>query len=393
MIEESQEEQILIIKLIIMDIIGRFNTAKIYTEHVDNEALSQIYQLLNIPAFAGSQIRIMPDVHYGSGAVVGFTMSMNEFICPKVIGVDIGCGISAYNVGKVDISAAEFDIYLRENIPSGREVNSFRRDKYFDLTPELTALIQKVGLKDYDRIIKGIGTLGGGNHFIELAMDDEKNTWLIIHSGSRYLGLLVCEFHQKRAKSYLKNKFQGAGAYHNLEFMPLKEEGQEYIEDMKITQRYASANRRIMAQVLIEGFFVKKFNTCECIESVHNYIDFSDKVIRKGAISAPKDKLVIIPMNMRDGSILARGKGNADWNYSAPHGAGRLLSRGEAKEVVSMDEYKESMKGIYSTSIHESTIDESPMVYKPMDEIISKIKDAVEIISMLKPVYNYKAGS
>jgi tRNA-splicing ligase RtcB (3'-phosphate/5'-hydroxy nucleic acid ligase) len=376
-----------------MDIIGRYNTAKVYTDIVDSETLSQIYQLLNIPAFADTQIRIMPDVHYGSGAVVGFTMTMNEFICPKVIGVDIGCGVNAYKIGQVDFSLPEFDTFLRANIPSGREVNSSRRDKYFDLTPELGALIEKVGLKDYDRIIKGIGTLGGGNHFIELSVDDEKNIWLIIHSGSRYLGLLVCEFHQQRAREQLINKFQGAGAYHNFEFMPVNEGGREYIEDMKLTQQYASTNRKIMAQVLIEGFFSKKFKACMSIESVHNYIDFTDKVIRKGAISAAKDKLVIIPMNMRDGSILARGKGNADWNFSAPHGAGRILSRGDAKELITMNEYKESMKGIYSTSVLESTIDESPMAYKSMDVILPKIQDTVEIISVLKPVYNYKAGN
>jgi RNA-splicing ligase RtcB len=376
-----------------MDIIGRYNTAKVFTDIVDNETLSQIYQLLNIPAFADTQIRIMPDVHYGSGTVVGFTMTMNEFICPKVIGVDIGCGVSAYQIGQVDFSLPEFDAFLRANIPSGREVNSTRRDKYFDFTPELETLIEKVGLKDYDRIIKGIGTLGGGNHFIELAVDDEKNIWLIIHSGSRYLGLLVCEFHQQRAREQMINKFQGAGAYHGFEFLPVNEGGQDYIEDMKITQQYASTNRRIMAQVLIEGFFSKKFKACKSIESVHNYIDFADKVIRKGAISAVKDKLVIIPMNMRDGSIIARGKGNLDWNLSAPHGAGRILSRGDAKDFITMHEYQESMKGIYSTSVLESTIDESPMAYKSMDVIVPKIQDTVEIIATLKPVYNYKSGS
>jgi RNA-splicing ligase RtcB len=375
-----------------MEITGRYNTAKIYTENIDNETLSQIYQILNIPAFANTEIRIMPDAHVGSGVVVGFTMKLNEFICPKVIGVDIGCGVSAYNIGNVNFSLPEFDLYLRENIPAGREINSSRRDKYFELKPELQSLIEKVGLKDYDRIIKAIGTLGGGNHFIELARDKEENVWLIIHSGSRYLGLLVCEFHHQRAKNYLKNKFQGAGAFNNFEYMPVNNEGLEYIEDMKITQQYASINRNIMAQVLIEGFFTKKFKSCASIESIHNYIDFTDKVIRKGAISATKDKMVIIPLNMRDGSILACGKGNADWNLSAPHGAGRLLSRGEAKDKVSMAEYKKSMQGIFSTSIHESTLDESPMVYKPMDEIISKIQDTVEILSILKPIYNYKAG-
>lgn len=375
-----------------MDIIGRYNTAKIFTEIIDNEAISQIYQLLNIPAFADTRIRIMPDVHYGNGAVVGFTMTMNDFICPRIIGVDIGCGINAYKLGQMDSSLVEFDRYLKENIPSGSNINPERKNKSMDVSSDLSELIEKTGLKEYDRIIKSIGTLGGGNHFIELAKDNDNNIWLIIHSGSRYLGLLVCEFHQQRARNYLKNKFKGAGAYHNLEFMPAKEEGVEYFEDLKITQQYASTNRRTMGQILIEGFFSKKMKDCECIESIHNYVDFKEKVIRKGAISATKDKLVIIPLNMRDGTLLAKGKGNEEWNFSAPHGAGRLLRRGEAKEVISLDEYKNSMKGIYSSSVLESTIDESPMVYKPMEAIIPVIQDTVEVISMLKPVYNYKAG-
>jgi RNA-splicing ligase RtcB len=375
-----------------MEIIGRYNNAQVFTDMVDAEATSQIYQLLNIPAFADSKIRIMPDVHYGSGAVVGFTMTLNEYVSPSVVGVDIGCGINAYNLGRLDFEASAFDNFLRTNIPAGREVNSFRRDKYFQESDDLNSLINKVGPKDYDRIIKSVGTLGGGNHFIEVARDENQNFWLIIHSGSRYLGLLVCEFHKQRAKKYMKEKFQGAGAYHNFEFMPLEGAGSEYVNDLKTTQQFAADNRRIMAQVLIDGFFRLKFNSCNCIESVHNYIDFKERIVRKGATSAAKDKMVIIPMNMRDGSILATGKGNAHWNYSAPHGAGRLLSRGSAQEQVSMAEYREAKKGIFSSSINESTLDESPMVYKPMQEIIDRISDTVEINSILNPVYNYKAG-
>lgn len=376
-----------------MEITGRYNSAIVFTDVMDAEATSQIYQLLNIPAFADSQIRIMPDVHYGSGAVVGFTMTMNDYICPAVVGVDIGCGINAYKIGKADFEAPGFDEYLRSFIPAGREVNTARRDKYFEPSVELTSLINKVGVKEYDRIIKSVGTLGGGNHFVEVARDEEENLWLIIHSGSRFLGLLVCDYHRQRARNYLKEKYQGAGAYHHFEFMLVENEGKEYLDDLKITQQFASDNRRVMAQVLIEGFFRKKFASCDLVESVHNYVDFSGRVVRKGAISASRDKMVIIPMNMRDGSILARGKGNADWNYSAPHGAGRLLSRGSAKEIISMAEYTEAMKSIYSSSVNESTLDESPMVYKPMDEITSRIGDTVEILSVLKPLYNYKAGS
>ncbi|NJK95746.1 MAG: RtcB family protein [Bacteroidales bacterium] len=235
--------------------------------------------------------------------------------------------------------------------------------------------------------------MGGGNHFIEVARDEEENLWLIIHSGSRFLGLLVCNYHRTRARNYLKEKYQGAGAYHHFEYMPIETEGKEYLEDLKITQQFASDNRRVMAQVLIEGFFKKKFSACPVVESVHNYVDFTDRVIRKGAISASKDKTVVIPINMRDGSLIARGKGNADWNFSAPHGAGRLLSRGSAKELISIAEYKESMKGVFSSCVNESMLDESPMVYKSMEEITSRIGDTVEILSILKPLYNYKAGS
>jgi tRNA-splicing ligase RtcB (3'-phosphate/5'-hydroxy nucleic acid ligase) len=376
-----------------MEIIGRFNHAHVFTDIVDAEATSQIYQLLNIPAFADSQIRIMPDVHYGSGAVVGFTMTMNDYVSPAIVGVDIGCGINAYNLGQISFPIEEFDTYLRTNIPAGREVNAIRRERYFEVSSDLEALIKKVNLKDYDRIIKSVGTLGGGNHFIEVARDEDQNYWLIIHSGSRYLGLLICDFHRQKARNFLKNKYQGAGAYHHFEFMPVNGEGREYIEDLKVTQQFASDNRRVMAQVLIEGLLRLKFSSCNVIESVHNYIDFNRKVIRKGAISAEKDKNVIIPMNMRDGSILAKGKGNADWNFSAPHGAGRILSRGSAKELLTMAEYCESMAGIFSTSINESTLDESPMVYKPMEEILGRIQDTAEITSILKPVYNYKAGN
>ncbi len=376
-----------------MNLIGRFNQAEVFTENIDNETISQIYQLLNIPAFADSQIRIMPDVHYGNGTVVGFTMTTNKYICPRVIGVDIGCGVSAFNIGKVDFELPEFDHYLRENVPSGRDVNSERKYNYFEPSKELLDLITKVGRKDYDRILKSVGTLGGGNHFIELAKDDEGNVWLQIHSGSRFLGVLVCDFHQQQARKYMIDKYKGAGAYHGFEFIDIDEGGMEYIEDMKLTQQYASTNRAVMAETLIEGFFKTRIKKCEQIESVHNYIDFKDNVVRKGAISARKDVKLIIPMNMRDGSLIARGKGNENWNISAPHGAGRLLSRSEAKELISLSEFQESMQGIYSTSVDVSTIDESPMAYKPMNEIVSKIHETVEIISIIKPIYNYKSGS
>ncbi len=375
-----------------MELIGRYNKAEIFTEIIDSESISQIYGMLNVPAFADSQIKIMPDVHYGKGCVVGFTMTLNEWVCPRIVGVDIGCGINAYKIGKIDFQCSDFDKFLRENIPSGRETHSVKRDNYFSESPELSSLISKVGLKDYQRIVKSVGTLGGGNHFIELAKNEHDEIYLVIHSGSRYLGVLVCEFHINRAKEFLRQKFSGASAFNNFEFMPRENEGAEYVQDLKITQEYASTNRRVMAQILIEGFFNKKFSKCEVIESIHNYIDFKDKVVRKGATSARKGLAVIIPMNMRDGSIIATGLGNSEWNLSAPHGAGRLFGRGDAKKLISLQEFQESMEGIFSTCIDTSTIDESPMAYKPIDEIISRIKDSVEITNVIKPIYNYKAS-
>jgi RNA-splicing ligase RtcB len=375
-----------------MKIQGKYNEAIVYSDLIDNDSLNQIYAMLNIPAFADSKIRIMPDVHCGKGSVVGFTMTMNEYICPFVVGIDIGCGVDAYKIGQAEVDLPEFDNFLQANIPSGRNVNELRALDYFDITNELEDLIQKVTLKNYDRVLKSVGTLGGGNHFIELDKDEEGNTWLLIHSGSRYLGLAVFEYHQQVARNYIKNKFHGASAYYRNEYMHLKNGGAEYLQDMKLTQEYAALNRKVMASIIIEKFFNRKFNNTKHINSTHNYICLEDKIIRKGAISAHKDKMLIIPLNMRDGILICRGKGNADWNYSAPHGAGRILSRGQAKESLSLDEYHQSMKGVFSTCVNNSTIDESPMAYKPAEMIIDAIGDSVEIITTAKPIYNFKSS-
>lgn len=375
-----------------MKIQGKYNEAIVYTDLIDNDSLNQIYAMLNIPAFANSKIRIMPDVHCGKGSVVGFTMTMNEYICPFVVGIDIGCGVDAYNLGQTEVDLPQFDEFLQSHIPSGRNVNDVRALDYFNLTSELESLIQKVTLKNYDRVLKSLGTLGGGNHFIELDKDKEGNVWLLIHSGSRYLGLAVFDYHQQVARNYIKKNFNGASAYYRNEYMLLKNEGAEYLYDMKLTQEYAALNRKVMASILIEKYFGKIFKTIEHINSTHNYISFEDKIIRKGAISAQKDEMLIIPLNMRDGIIICRGKGSADWNYSAPHGAGRVLSRGRAKEVVSIEEFQQSMQGIYSTSVNKSTIDESPMAYKPAEMIIDAIGDSAEIINVAKPIYNFKSS-
>ena len=375
-----------------MKVQGKYNEAIIYTNEIDNAALTQIYGMLNIPAFADTQIRIMPDVHVGKGSVVGFTMTLNDFISPTLVGVDIGCGVNAYNLGKADPNLKEFDLFINSKIPSGRSTNLKRTEKYFKTSDALLQLIEKVSVAQYDRILKSVGTLGGGNHFIELDKDTDGNLWLLIHSGSRYLGLAVYEYHQKIAKAYIKDSFQGAGAYHGFEFMPVKGVGEEYISDLKTTQEYASTNREVMAGIIIEEFFKLKMKNIEKILSTHNYVDFTDNVVRKGAIASRKDEPLVIPLNMRDGILICKGKSNSDWNYSAPHGAGRIFSRGQAKELISLSEYEESMKGIYSSSVNISTIDESPMAYKPKEMILNSVNETVDIVSIARPVYNFKAG-
>lgn len=375
-----------------MIIQGKYNSAEIFTENIDEESIRQIYNLLNTPGFVDSQIRIMPDVHAGKGSVIGFTMSFNNYIVPTVVGVDIGCGMNAYNIGKCDIDLNSLDKFIHEAIPSGKEVRVSPVESKFTESEELFRLIKKVTEDDFDRVIRSIGSLGGGNHFIELDKDPKNNIWLVVHSGSRNLGLKVCNYHQNMAKEYIKKKFNGSRAYNDIEFMPMDEGGSEYLEDMKITQEYALQNRNTMCMIILEKFFGKKIKDCESIISIHNYINFSDKIVRKGAISAHDGEKVIIPLNMRDGSIVAKGKGNKNWNYSAPHGAGRILSRSGAKKVVSLEAYKEAMKNVYSSNVNKSTIDESPMAYKPSEEIIELINDTANIDFIMKPIYNFKGG-
>ncbi len=376
-----------------MKIQGKYNEAIIYTDEIDNAALTQIYGMLNIPAFANSNIRIMPDVHFGKGSVVGFTMSLNDYVSPGVVGVDIGCGVDAYKIGNVAINLKEFDEFVNNYIPSGRDTNSIRLTDYYSLSSDMEDLFIKVAKDNYDRIHKSIGTLGGGNHFIELDIDSDNNLWLMIHSGSRYLGVAVHDYHQSKAKAYMRKAFQGAGAFHGSEYLPINGEGEEYIQDMKLAQTYAATNREVMAKLFFDKYFNIKYKNVTCIKSVHNYIDFKDNIVRKGAISAHDGQQLVIPLNMRDGVLFCKGKENAEWNFSAPHGAGRVLSRGETKESVSMDAYVKSMEGIYSSSINSSTLDECPMAYKAKELIMDAIGDTVEILDVAKPIYNFKAGS
>lgn len=386
---------------------------KIFTQNVEPAAVNQIYNLISQPPFAESKVRIMPDVHYGSGCVVGFTATLGNMVIPNVIGVDIGCGMLTVCLGKADIDLEELDGFIHRSIPAGSNLRKSYGD--MDFIKELYCYGE---LRDLDRIYCSLGTLGGGNHFIELDRDEEDNKYLVIHTGSRNLGLQVAKYYQQKATLACKNAgeaarkevhdrlaAQGRMAEIPDELMKVTarfakrtktppeycyfegEETQGYMHDMRMCQDFASRNRRKIADDIMKHFGIAK---AESFETLHNFID-DEGIMRKGAIPAHEGQKVLIPMNMRDGCLVATGKGNPDWNFSAPHGAGRLVSRGEAKELFTVEEYEKEMNGIYTTSANESTLDESPMAYKPMNEIVRLIEPTVEINKIIKPVYNFKA--
>ena len=392
---------------------------KIFTENIDEIAQKQIQELLEQDAFKNSKIRIMPDVHTGIGCVVGFTGNLGEKVIPNIVGVDIGCGLFCANLGKIDINYAKLDQIIRDNIPSGKNVNEVKKVEF-----DLTKLYCYKELKHYGWIEKSLGTLGGGNHFIEIDEDEEKNKYLILHTGSRNLGAQVATIYQELADKiinhgyleYLEKRQEILATYKSLgkqkeiqealdhlqrdleidkKIIPTElayldgKERENYLHDMKICQEFAVLNRLTIAKT-IANFM--DFNIDDYFESVHNYISFEDNIVRKGAISAKKGEKLIIPINMKDGCILGYGKGNEDWNNSAPHGAGRIMSRKQAKQKISLEDYKESMKNIYTTSVNEYTIDEAPFAYKRIDEILSYIGDTVEVERIIKTVYNFKAN-
>jgi len=371
-----------------IELIGKYNKAKIMIDNVDGDTISQVYNILNNPAFEGTDISIMPDCHVGSGVVVGFTMKVNKFIVPSVIGVDIGCGIEAYKLGRLKkLKLDKFDDFIRKNIPSGVGIR-----KKAAIEPEgIYEACKKLNLR-YNEILCGIGTLGSGNHFIELDKDEENNIWLVVHTGSRRFGYEVARYHQHKAKELMKEIYTGS-AYNGLEYLTYDNGGKEYIDDMQLAQKYAELNRAIIARDIIEDFFKLRFEETEVIKSVHNYINLQDNIIRKGAISAHKGQKVIIPFNMSFGCLIGVGKGNEEHNFSAPHGAGRVMSRSAAKDKISLEVFQKSMKGIFTTTVCEKTIDESPMAYKKPKVILENIKDTVEEGFFIKPVYNFKAVS
>lgn len=367
-----------------IEIKGKYNTAKVFTNNIEDGAKAQILELLNQEFIEGSKVRIMPDTHSGIGCVIGFTADLGDKVIPNLVGVDIGCSMITIELGKIDIDLKRLDEIINRHIPVGIGVHKTKIAEF----PKLQDLYCYRELRDTKRMERSIGTLGSGNHFIEVNVDSKENKYLVIHTGSRNLGHQVATFYQKLA---IKLSSSGKSKYpKDLSYLTGKYK-EEYLHDMKICQEYAGLNRETIANIILDKMFGKKLSDFSHFHTVHNYINFKDNIIRKGAVSAYEGEKLLIPINMRDGSILAVGKGNPDWNYSAPHGAGRLMSRRKAKESLDLNEFKAEMKDIYSTSVGKSTLDEAPMAYKPIDEIIGNIKDTVDIIEVIKPIYNFKA--
>lgn len=371
---------------------GKFNTAKIFTENVEEACIEQIKNLLNIEAFAGTKIRIMPDCHAGKGCTIGFTMDVKDKIVPNLVGVDISCGMLTVNLEKTkeEIDFAKLDTVINEFIPSGFNIREKAYGNFAEWVEDVNGNVWGLPGDRVDYVARSIGTLGGGNHFIEIAESEKtKECYLIIHSGSRFLGVHVCNFWQKLAENNLRH-------FYNIpkEIVPDELcwlEGSDlkgYLRDVLECHVYAIHNRETIATEIIDNMnwndspYLDKFHT------VHNYIG-DDNIIRKGAISAKRGEKLLIPLNMRDGSLLCIGKGNPEWNNSAPHGAGRVFSRKQAKKKLSLDEFKKDMEGIYTTSVCEKTLDEAPEAYKQgIEELVG---DTVKVIDRLKTVYNFKA--
>ncbi len=364
----------------IMKIQGLYNTAEVFTDNIDEATIAQVTELCNQPFTTGEDIRIMPDCHAGAGCVIGTTMTLrNNKIVPNLVGVDIGCGMQVLELNTSDIDLKKLDGVIHNEIPSGFSVRTKRHEFVKNFEQQNGEIIADVG--PMERHLLSIGTLGGGNHFIEIDRANSGSLYLVIHTGSRNLGKQIAEYWQKIAIETCEEETPDALAYLS------KNAYNAYIHDMYIAQNFANLNRLAIANVILEKMgwsIISKF------ETIHNYISFDDRKLRKGAISAKKGEKVIIPLNMRDGSIIAIGKGNANWNNSAPHGAGRILSRAKAKKEISIDEFRESMKDIYSTTVNENTLDESPMAYKSAQEIIDSIGDTVSILDVIKPIYNFK---
>lgn len=354
---------------------------KIFAKTIDPGALAQVDELVAQEAFKDCKVRIMPDAHVGKGCVIGFTADLGDMVIPNIVGVDIGCGMLTHELGKQEINFDRLDWAIRRFIPSGRDVHRERTIRF----PGLLDLKCFRELRNTKRFERSIGTLGGGNHFIEIDKDDSGNMYLIIHTGSRNLGKQVADYYQNLAYDLMRGK--DIDMPRDLCYLTGKYRDM-YLHDMKICQDFAELNRKTIADIIIDKMAWTSYSS---FHTIHNYIDLESNIVRKGAIRALKGERLLIPINMRDGCILGVGKGNEDWNYSAPHGAGRILSRTEAKRVLNLTEYKKTMSEVYTSSVSMATLDEAPMAYKGIDEIVDTITDTVDIKAILKPVYNFKA--
>lgn len=398
-----------------LELKGKYNEAKIFTDIVDEASISQVLLLLNQEFVSDSKIRLMPDIHAGAGCTIGTTMTITDKIVPNLVGVDIGCGMEVIEVKEKHIELGKLDKLIYEKIPSEFNLREKSHRYFKNINLEDLYCYKQI---DKKRAEKSLGTLGGGNHFIEANKDDEGNIYIVVHSGSRHLGLEVANYYQEEGYKELNGSAQKDI---DTLIMELKAQGKQkeiqksiaalkntkrtniprqlayvsgglfiqYIHDMKIIQKYAELNRQAMIDEIVKGM---KLHVIDQFTTIHNYIDTDAMILRKGAVSAKDREKLLIPINMRDGSLICTGKGNDEWNQSAPHGAGRLMSRSAAKESFTVSEFKKQMEGIYTTSVNRDTLDECPMAYKGMDDIVNNIDDTVEIDRIIKPIYNFKAS-
>ena len=411
------------------EVKGKYNTAKIFTDMADSATVAQVLDLMNQPSVKGASVRIMPDCHAGAGCVIGTTMTIFDKVIPSLVGVDIGCGMLATKLAEKKIDLPGLDGVIRSEVPFGPSMRAEAHSLADSIDVNSLLCYKKPDCRVSENVFRlSLGTLGGGNHFIELDRDENGDVWLVVHTGSRRSGKDVAEYYQAQAYESCNmtgKKYKEVVAERRAAFIAwVKSEGRDrelskllpewnkkqeepsasvpyalswcegqlfddYIHDMKIMQEYARLNRRIITEVILKK---GGLHAADQFETVHNYIDTDHMILRKGAVSAMSGERLLIPLNMRDGALICVGRGNDDWNQSAPHGAGRLMSRSEAKENISMAEYQKSMEGIFSTSVCKDTIDESPMAYKPVDAIVSNIGPAVDIVSHIMPIYNFKAS-
>lgn len=399
---------------------GKYNTAKVFTDVVEEKSLQQIKTLCDQEFTSGAKIRLMPDVHAGAGCTIGTTMTIKDKIVPNLVGVDIGCGMETLMIHKdseaaVNFDPAKLDKIIRKNIPSGFDIRKFQHDFVEEVEWDKIK-----GTYNKHRAKMSLGTLGGGNHFIEADKDEDGNLYIVVHSGSRHAGLEIAEYYQEMAWKQLNGRTK---ADIDAMICRLKEEGRQseieaqmavmsrqtktlvpkdlafvsgylfddYINDMRIMQHFAMLNRKAMVNTISIGLHLKEEEIVDQFTTIHNYIDTENMILRKGAVSAQQGEKLLIPINMRDGSLICIGKGNEDWNCSAPHGAGRVMSRTQARKGLSMDEFKAEMSGIWSSTVTKGTLDEAPMAYKTMDDIVANIGPTADIVNVIKPIYNFKA--